>query len=245
MHAVVACIPAGVVPQVVPPVVVDGRAVAPLGGRAVPNVPVEAGRRIAIRSQGKVPLALHVEHAAQVDITELALFDELLRFEVIRGAAVLRADLNDPLVLPSGLDHLLAFPRVVAGRLLDVDVLACLTTEDGQRAVPVVGRGNDDGINRGFLQELSVILDELDLLAALPLAVVFAPGIAGGRVHVADVGNLAVVTFQETAGKAVSSAADSDHAKRHLLVGRGPTHRLAVGQNCESGAQAEGRMTGS
>ena len=65
--------------------------------------------------------------------------------QLVVGAA-LGAVLDDPVVLAGGLDGDPALVDVVAARLLDVDVLAGLAGPDGHQRVPVVGRGDRDGV---------------------------------------------------------------------------------------------------
>src|SRR5262249_46351657 len=62
------------------------------------------------------------------------------------AAALLRAVLHDALVLPGRLDAAAAFDHVVAQRLLDVDVLAGLAGPDGHQRMPVVRRGDGEGV---------------------------------------------------------------------------------------------------
>ena len=79
--------------------------------------------------------------------------DVLDRLLDVRRAASLRAELDDAVVLARGLDHPPPFDDVVAGRLLDVDVLAGLAGQDGQQRVPVVGRGDRDGVDRLVVEQ--------------------------------------------------------------------------------------------
>ena len=119
------------------------------------------GGRIAVGDQRVVAPLLLIVDAAEVDSAQLALGDVFLGGHVVGGAAVLRAHLDDPLVLPGGLDQLAALPAVVAQRLLDVHVLARLAAPDGGRHVPVVGRGDDHGVDRLVVQGLAEVLHAL------------------------------------------------------------------------------------
>ena len=62
--------------------------------------------------------------------------------------AALRAVLHHDLVAAGGLEQQSAFAEVVAARLLHVDVLARLAGQNGRRGVPVIGRGDDHGVDR-------------------------------------------------------------------------------------------------
>ena len=77
------------------------------------------------------------------------------------------ADLDDDVVPLRGLDHEPALADVVAGRLLDVDVLAGVGGEDRPRGVPVVGRGDPHGLDLLIVEHLSQVLDRPRRLAGL------------------------------------------------------------------------------
>ena len=79
--------------------------------------------------------------------------------EKMRAAARLRAELHDAAVLLGRGDHRLPFEDVVAVGLLDVDVLAGLAGVDRRQGVPVVGRADDEGIERFVFQCLAKVLD--------------------------------------------------------------------------------------
>ncbi len=61
--------------------------------------------------------------------------------------ALLAAHLHELLVLVACGDEELAFVRVVAAGLFHVDVFAGFETEDGHGGVPVIRRGDGDGVD--------------------------------------------------------------------------------------------------
>ena len=75
--------------------------------------------------------------------------------------AALRAVLDDAVVLAGGLDGDAALVDVVAARLLDVDVLAGLAGPDGHQRVPVVRRGDRDGVDVLVVERLADVLHGL------------------------------------------------------------------------------------
>src|SRR5690606_17182003 len=111
-------------------------------GRALPEVPVEGGRRLAGVARADGGTGLVTEAAGHVDLAEDAVADLLHGFDDGGVAADLRAVLDDPVVLAGGVDELAPLPHVVGAGLLDVDVLAGLAGPDGRQRVPVV-RGGD------------------------------------------------------------------------------------------------------
>ena len=85
------------------------------------------------------------------DVTQQARVDDFLfRLNQVRCASPLRADLNASLELSCCLDHQLALVRIVRGRLLDINVLACQAPMDREQRVPVVGRGDHEHVH-GFI----------------------------------------------------------------------------------------------
>ena len=120
------------------------------------------------------------------------------------------------------------FADGVRQRLLAVNVLARLRGLDGTEGVPVVGRGDDDGI---------------DVLAAEELAEVCVGGAAGERAflfllgvvgfdlllgvvpafgdHVADRHDLHAGIAEEAAEVPAALRADADEAERDALIGPG------------------------
>src|SRR5207302_3497290 len=98
-----------------------------------------------------------------------ALLDDLGQLPPTRATAALGAMLDDPLLLAGKLGGDAAFVDVVAARLLDVDVLLRLAGPDGHQSVPVVGRGDRDGVEAAVLQRLADVLHTLRRVAALLL----------------------------------------------------------------------------
>ena len=76
---------------------------------------------------------------------------------------MLRAGLHDAVVAPRRLDHRAAFADIVRERLFDVDVFASLAGEHRDGGVPVVGRGDMNGVDVFPLQQPPEILIRLRL----------------------------------------------------------------------------------
>ena len=72
------------------------------------------------------------------------------------------------LVLAGRLDQQLALARVVAARLLDVDVLAGRAGEDRGRGVPVVAGGDDQDVDGLVVEDAAEVGDGLRGLARRP-----------------------------------------------------------------------------
>ena len=153
-------------------------------GGADPEVVVEfLGRVLRIVVAELVVVGL--PGASDDDPAELAGADVIERGDELAGAALPGADLGDPLVLLGGGGHRLGFADVVTDRLFEIHVLAGLAGQDRRQGVPVVGRGDDDGVDVIAVEDLAEVLDDFRTLALLLFDVVGRlTGVAG--VDVAD-----------------------------------------------------------
>jgi hypothetical protein len=103
----------------------------------------------------RIPRQLVADGGAQVvddgadvvDFAEFAGMKVLDRGGQARLGAVVRADLDDAVILRGGLDHLAALPHGAAHRLLDVDILPGLAGPDGEERVPVVAGRDQHGVD--------------------------------------------------------------------------------------------------
>ena len=99
-------------------------------------------------------------------------------------------------------------------RLLAVDVLLGLAGGHEVQGVPVVGRGDDDGVEVLAVEQLAEVGVGIGLAAGL-----LAGGEQVGLVDVADGGDLAIVVRQEGVEQLVAAIADADEAEADALVG--------------------------
>src|SRR2546422_3250076 len=75
--------------------------------------------------------------------------------------ASLRSNLYDAAIALGGAHHSAAFLDGQAGRLLNIDILAGLASQDGHERMPVVGSGDKDGDHVLVLEQAQKILVEL------------------------------------------------------------------------------------
>ena len=102
--------------------------------RAEPEVEIDLARAASVFGlTPMLPARLVAQAARDEQLAELARLDDLDGLRPLALDAALRAVLDDPVVLPRGLDGDAAFVDVVAARLLDVDVLARLAGPDGHQ----------------------------------------------------------------------------------------------------------------
>ena len=71
---------------------------------------------------------------------------------------MLRPGLDDPVVFPGGIDHLPAFPDVMADGLFDVNMLARLARHDRRQTMPVIGSGDNHRVNLLHIQKPAKVL---------------------------------------------------------------------------------------
>ena len=184
---------------------------------------------------------MHV--ANHQDLAEVPLAHVVQRLRVaVRSARAVGA-LHDAVVLAGRLDHLPAFEDVVGGRLLHVHVLAGLAGPDRHQRVPVIGRGDHDGVDVLALQELAHVGVGRDLLVALLETLhlrseIGVVDVAQG--HDADAGDLAEMRISFSAHAAdLHPRADADHGQANVIVGAGgsqPRGRAQAGSDQRGGS---------
>ena len=93
--------------------------------------------------------------------------------------------LDDPIVLARGLDALAALEDVVAARFFHIDVFSRLAGPNRHERMPMVWRGDADGVDLVVLKHLPHIgvLFDLDVL----LGQIFRHAVEDALVHIAKV----------------------------------------------------------
>ena len=130
------------------PVVVDVVVVVGVDhGRAAPKVPVQVRRRGGRALEPDAAARLAAVAVRNLQLAELAGVDGLVQPGDARAAALLRAVLDHHAVFLLRLDRHAALVHVVAHRFLDVNVLAGLRAPDRHQRVPMVRRGDRDGVH--------------------------------------------------------------------------------------------------
>ena len=98
----------------------------------------------------------------------------LLGLDVVLARALLHSDLADALVDSGRIDHARSLLDPEGERLFHVDVFARVEGVDGDRSVPVVGRGDQNGIDLLKFQQLRVIGEALGLGGLLLARLIWA-----------------------------------------------------------------------
>ena len=148
VRALVADVAVAGVPDPVPVVVELVSHDRKVGGRAEPQIVVNALRRRQRLLSQPYPRPVPVAKASHGnDLPDVAFVQVLVEGPQARVRTVLKTGTDDAAVLAGRLDHLAPLPDVVRHGLLDVDVLARLTGPYGQEGVPVVGGRRHDDVN--------------------------------------------------------------------------------------------------
>ncbi len=132
-------------------------------------------------------------------------------------ATQLHAVLHDTLVLIGGFDDFAAFHKVVRAGLLYVHILARLASPDGRQRVPVVGRGNADGVNGLVVEYLTEILLRLYLLARLFL-VLSGAFFQNDLIGVAERSQLHVAQPRKALNVVLTPAIYAQHSYAHAVI---------------------------
>src|SRR5688572_10284209 len=128
-------------------------------------------------------------------------------------AALLGTVLNDAIATSGSIKQQLALTKAVAARLLDIDVLAGLERQHGGGRMPVVWRGDDDGVDCGLVQQAPHVGDGSSRWHAGLLRGVSYPG----SVRVAEV--IAIVK-EPASSPATTDQPDNDLLTRAACVQR-------------------------
>ena len=125
-----------------------------------------------------------------VELADGARGEQLFCLGVDDGADTLAADLKDAVRGADGVDNLRAIGVDVNHRLFEIDILASLHGVDCGLLVPMVGRGDEDGINILAGKDLTVIAGREEIGAPQLFAVGKAAIVAVGDGDQLDAGNL-------------------------------------------------------
>ncbi len=155
MDALIADVTVAEVPEPVP-VVVDEVAVEGLfGSGAEPEIEIHVAGDFFVGFVADAPAGFAAVAFGDEEFAVFAAVDGGDLLGPAAAGAALRAVLDDAVVFAGGFNALTAFEDVVAAGFLDVDVFAGLASPDGDEGVPVVGRGNGDGVDAFVFQELA------------------------------------------------------------------------------------------
>ena len=180
------------------------------GRRAQPHLPVQAFRHGLDRLR-PADLALGAADLDVLELADVAVEHQFAAEQHSRVVPLLRAVLEDDPVAIDGLDHGPAFGDGPAERLLTIDVLAGLGGGDGDQGVPVVGRGDVDGVHVVAGKDLAEVVVRRAGSGALLLFHLSLCGVSPLLAHVADRHVTHVVPAQEhRPGEAQADGRDLD-----------------------------------
>jgi hypothetical protein len=130
----------------------------------------------------------------------------------------LRAVLNDALEAARRIDGHSAFVNVVAARLFNIDILSRLAGPDGHQRMPVIGRGDRDGIEVLVIERLANVGDHRWLISAV-FDFGLGPHFEQARVGIDQVGDFYILHLRPLADVRSAAAVDAGHADTDGLIG--------------------------
>ena len=235
VRPLVAIITVAVTPKPVPVIVYRAElAVAPrrvMRGGAAPDIIINViGHRLRAVHHANALAAFVAEPAGDKNLAQVAVPNVLHRFLQAHRRTALRAALDYPVILTSGLDHLTALKEVMAGRLLHVNVLARLACPHGRQRVPVVGHGDGHRIHVLVLKQFADVGIGLNPVAKFRGLVVQHVTVHVAEGHQADALHLAQGFDVAGALAAKANLGDADIAVR----AGGPAPGASVKTECSS-----------
>ena len=106
-----------------------------------------------------MPLSVGKRDPNRMQFADASVTDQFTGLTKSVVGALLRASLQNHVVLPHRLDQLLAFGDGVCQRLLQIHILASLGSGDRDQSVPMVGRRDRYAINVVTRKQLAIVVD--------------------------------------------------------------------------------------
>src|SRR5882672_5829035 len=218
VNALVADVAIAVVPIPVPVVVKAVGIERTRGRRPQPQVVINAPRDGTVRLLADRVAPFETKPASHINVADHALPQFLHGFAQRGGRTAVCAVLDDAVVFACGGDQLLAFPITMRAGLFDINVLARLASPDPHQRVPVIRRGDRDGVNRLVFEQLANVHVLYGPLARV-LFNLAASLLEHGIVHIADGGDLdvghpGICADVRLALPVAADHGDTDHAVR-------------------------------
>ena len=160
---------------------------------------------------------LVAKRAGHVDVADGAVAQMLNGFDHAGVGARLAAVLANAIVLLDRAHQLTSFKRVMRAGLFDVDVLAGLAGPDGHERVPMIGRGDGNGVDLFVLEQLAHI--DVGFWPGQAHLFDFADALARNVfVDIAERGELGLRDVREAADMIVAAAAHSADGHADAIV---------------------------
>ena len=225
----------------------EKRAVGDEWARAAPAIPVEAGLHFG-GGLGVGRGGIAEGDVDGVDAAEDAVADEFAGDAEFFGGALLRAGLENAFGLAGLLHELDSFVNVMGERLLAVDVFASAHGGDGDIGVPVIGCGDDDGVDIFASDHLAKII--VGVAGAIGFSGLFRIRIvdaflrvqAAGRIDVAHREDFDVIAIDKAAEVTAHLFAHTDATDGEALARCGGLRPDAARENERCGEEDGGAL---
>ena len=214
-----------------PPPMTRSRGVRRDRGGAEPEVVIEALRH---RLWRRVPAAGSVggHDVDGLDLADVPVADQFAGETAMRAErTLLRAVLEDRSILVDRGAQSLVLLDAQAQRLLAIHVLARAHCRQRDRHVPVIGRGDHDGVDVVACQDFAKIVVRFAAFRAVAFVHHRRAGLAPILERIADGQHLALVHAQEPAEQSAALTADTNVGGGDAFAGRVCAQQDARGQN--------------
>src|SRR5690606_36226206 len=208
-----------------------------------PEIPVEAGWSLLGGKVARTGGPPHV-HPDALDLSDATISNQLASLQELARRALLASGLKDAAEASRRIDHATALLDREGERLLAVDVLSGLARMDRDERVPVIGHGDDDGVDVLAIEKRPVVLR----LEARPFEA-RRRAIEKALVDVAQRDRWKRAIAKVSAEMPASHSADADEPDADPVVRIGcPTHAERAGPHDRGGrhrAESGGKKTSS
>ena len=220
--------------------------VRPHGSRSQPQIPIQAGLGGFFRQVAGNRRAAH-GHLGMRHRADHAVAHQFAGGAKFAHGTLHAADLENSIVGAHGLHHRPAFQHGMRHGFLAVNILAGPGRRNGHERVPMIRRGDDDGINILPRQQIAEILVGVAAFVGAGIGVLGVGGFHGlfrqlqpGAVHIAHGEHADVLARETGVHQAVTLLADTDEAEGDLFAG-GAVRRPQTGRQNERSRAGDGR----
>ena len=218
VDALVADVAVAKVPEPVPVVVNEVAMERLFGSGAKPEVEVHVAGYFFVGFVADAPAGFAAVAFGDEEFAVFAAVDGGDLLGPAAAGAALGAVLDDAVVFAGGFNALASFKDVVAAGFLNINVFAGLASPDGDEGMPVVGRGDGDGVDAFVFQKFANVGVGGDLggLVFFQLVHSAADDVV---VNVAESGDADAGNAAEAADMRASASVDANHGDSNVLVG--------------------------
>ena len=241
MRAIVQGLARAVKPQPMPVIRMDIVLVRPARRWSLPQIPVQLRRNGHYLADAHRLSHVVVPGFGKVGPADQAVVNLLDNLDGVRRGALLDSHLRQLSVLPLGSNQHLPFSGIVAAWLLHINVFARFESRNRHGSMPVVRRGDGDGVHILLLKDATKVLVHGRSIAQLALHAI-GKFLQNHAVHIANMRDAGGILVRLERGKVgIGAAIQANHRKVKAVVGaknpsialRGTSNRQASRSHCK------------